>query len=37
VRAELTGDAGDPEALGTELAARLKAQGAAQILAALES
>ena len=36
VRAELTGDAGDPEALGTELAARLKAQGAAQILAALE-
>ena len=36
VRAELTGDASDPEALGTELAARLKAQGAAQILAALE-
>ena len=36
VRAELTGDAGDPEALGTGLAARLKAQGAASILAALE-
>ena len=36
VRAELTGEAGDPEALGTELAARLRAQGAAQILAALE-
>ena len=36
VRAELTGAACDPEALGTELAARLKAQGAAQILAALE-
>ena len=36
VRAELTGDAGDPEALGSELAARLKAQGAARILAALE-
>jgi len=35
VRAELTGDASDPEALGTELAARLKAQGAARILAAL--
>lgn len=37
VRAELTGAACDPEALGTELAARLKAQGAAQILAALQS
>lgn len=37
VRAELTGGAGDPEALGTELAARLKAQGAAEILAALEN
>ncbi len=36
VRAELTGDARDPEALGTELASRLKAQGAAEILAALE-
>jgi len=36
VRAELTGEMGDPEALGTELAARLKAQGAARILAALE-
>jgi len=35
VRAELTGEAGDPEALGTELAARLKAQGAERILAAL--
>ncbi len=37
VRAELTGAARDAEALGTELAARLKAQGAAAILAALES
>jgi hydroxymethylbilane synthase len=37
VRAELTGDARDPEALGIELAALLKAQGAARILAALES
>ena len=36
VRAELTGDARDPEALGAELASRLKAQGATQILAALE-
>ncbi|MEK7231640.1 MAG: hydroxymethylbilane synthase [Pseudomonadota bacterium] len=36
VRAELTGEADDPEALGTELAARLKAHGAARILAALE-
>jgi hydroxymethylbilane synthase len=36
VRAELTGDVCDPEALGTELAARLRAQGAAEILAALE-
>ncbi len=37
VRAELTGDMRDPETLGTELAARLRAQGAAEILAALES
>lgn len=37
VRAELTGAAGDPEALGAELAARLRAQGAAEILAALEN
>ena len=37
VRAELSGAANDPEALGTELAARLKAQGAAEILAALEN
>ena len=36
VRAELTGDSSDPEALGIELATRLKAQGAAEILAALE-
>jgi hydroxymethylbilane synthase len=35
VRAELTADAGDPEALGDELAARLRAQGATEILAAL--
>jgi len=35
VRAEMTGDARDPEALGIELAARLKAQGAARILAEL--
>jgi hydroxymethylbilane synthase len=35
VRAELTGDARDPEALGTELAAQLRVQGAAAILAAL--
>jgi len=35
VRAELTADARDPEALGTELAARLRAQGATEILAAL--
>ena len=35
VRAELTADAQDPEALGTELAARLRAQGATEILAAL--
>ena len=35
VRAELTADAHDPEALGTELAARLRAQGATEILAAL--
>ncbi|MFI4914744.1 MAG: hydroxymethylbilane synthase [Steroidobacterales bacterium] len=37
VRAELTGDARDPEFLGTELAARLKARGATEILAALEN
>jgi hydroxymethylbilane synthase len=37
VRAELTGAMRDPEALGTELAARLRAQGAAEILAALEN
>ena len=37
VRAELTGAATDPEALGAELAARLRAQGAAEILAALAS
>lgn len=36
VRAEMTGDAGSPEALGIELASRLKTQGAAEILAALE-
>lgn len=36
VRAELTGDARAPETLGGELAARLKAQGATEILAALE-
>ena len=36
VRAELTGDARAPETLGCELAARLKAQGATEILAALE-
>ena len=35
VRAELTAGARDPEALGTELAARLRAQGATEILAAL--
>ncbi len=35
VRADLTADARDPEALGTELAARLRAQGATAILAAL--
>jgi hydroxymethylbilane synthase len=37
VRAELTAAAGDPEALGEELAARLRAQGATEILAALEN
>jgi hydroxymethylbilane synthase len=36
VRAELTGDARAPETLGSELAARLKAQGATEILAVLE-
>jgi hydroxymethylbilane synthase len=35
VRAELTGDASDPETMGTELAGRLRAQGASEILAAL--
>jgi hydroxymethylbilane synthase len=35
VRDELSGDANDPEALGGELARRLLAQGAAEILAAL--
>ena len=35
VRADLTADAGDPEALGTELAVRLRAQGATAILAAI--
>ncbi len=35
VRAELTADARDPERLGIELAARLRAQGATEILAAL--
>ena len=37
VRAELTADARDPEALGDELAARLRALGATEILAALMS
>ena len=32
---ELSGDAGDPEALGAEMAQRLLAQGAAKILAAI--
>ncbi|HEV2007660.1 MAG TPA: hydroxymethylbilane synthase [Burkholderiales bacterium] len=36
VRAELSGDARAPETLGGELAARLRAQGATEILAALE-
>jgi len=35
VRAELSADARDAEALGTELAAELRAQGATEILAAL--
>ena len=35
VRAELTADARDPEALGAALAVRLRAQGATEILAAL--
>ncbi|MBP9712147.1 MAG: hydroxymethylbilane synthase [Sterolibacterium sp.] len=35
-RAELHGDPGDPEQLGKLLAAELRAQGAAEILAALE-
>lgn len=34
-RAEMTGDAGDPEALGLALAAELRAQGADDILASL--
>jgi len=37
VRDELTGDARDPEALGDEMARRLLAQGAAEILAAIGS
>jgi hydroxymethylbilane synthase len=37
VRADLTADAGDPESLGTELAARLRAQGATAILAAIRA
>jgi hydroxymethylbilane synthase len=36
VRAELTGSVRDPEALGSELAARLRVQGATEILAALD-
>ena len=36
VRAEIMGEARDPEGLGAALAVRLKAQGAAEILAALE-
>jgi hydroxymethylbilane synthase len=35
VRAELTAGANEPEALGSELAARLRAQGATEILASL--
>jgi hydroxymethylbilane synthase len=35
-RAELRGDANQPEALGAQLAAELRAQGAAEILASLE-
>lgn len=35
VRDEMSGEASDPEALGSELARRLLAQGAAEILAAL--
>ncbi len=35
-RAEITGDADNPEALGAQLAGRLKALGAAEILAALD-
>ncbi|TSA16752.1 MAG: hydroxymethylbilane synthase, partial [Betaproteobacteria bacterium] len=34
-RAELTGDATNPEALGLQLAAELRAQGAVEILAEL--
>ncbi len=37
VRDDLTGDARDPEALGDEMARRLLAQGAAEILAAIGS
>jgi hydroxymethylbilane synthase len=37
VRADVTADARDPEALGTELAAQLRALGATEILAALEN
>jgi hypothetical protein len=35
--AELNGSAGDPEALGLQLATELRRQGAAEILAALGS
>jgi hypothetical protein len=35
--AELSGGAADPEALGLQLAAELRRQGAAEILAALGS
>ena len=34
-QAELSGDCGDPEALGTQMAAELRARGATEILAAL--
>ena len=33
---ELTGDAGNPEALGTQLAVRLRERGATEILAAIQ-
>jgi hydroxymethylbilane synthase len=35
VRADMTGNAGDPESLGTQIAARLREQGATAILAAI--